>query len=169
MTFLTRAAFLLYAVAVLVAIWVQDHSGALSLGLFNENRAEYQGLSAASLVLFAAIAAVFVAEMLRRKPVPLAGALRGLIASFLLLELLLFAADVALVSRGSSFRLGGPYWEFQSASGDWVWGWGAVGSFAGPGAGVRRGLAPLVWEAEPRTGTWLLPLGRAARMSSASG
>ena len=36
-------------------------------------------------------------------------------------ETLLFAADVALVSRGSSFRLGGPYWEFQSASGDWVW------------------------------------------------
>ena len=121
MTFLARAAFLLYAIAVLAAIWVQDHSGALPLGLFNEGRREYEGLSVASLVLFAAIAAVFVAEMLRRKPIPLAGALRGLIASFLLLELLLFAADVALVSRGSSSRLGGPYREFESASGDWVW------------------------------------------------
>ena len=78
MTFLTRAAFLLYAIAVLAAIWVQDHSGALPLGLFNERRAEYEGLSAASLVLFAAIAALFVTEMLRRKPIPLAGALRGL-------------------------------------------------------------------------------------------
>jgi hypothetical protein len=121
MTFLARAAFLLYAISVLAAIWVQDHSGALPLGLFNEGRREYEGLSVASLVLFAAIAAVFVAEMLRRKPVPLAGALRGLIASFLLLELLLLAADLTLVSRGPSSRLGGPYREFESASGDWVW------------------------------------------------
>ena len=57
MTFLVRTAFLLYAIAVLVAIWIQDHSGALPLGLFNEGRREYQWLSAASLVLFAAIAA----------------------------------------------------------------------------------------------------------------
>jgi hypothetical protein len=59
--------------------------------------------------------------MLRRKPIPLAGVLRGLIASFLLLELLLFTADVTLVSRGPSSPLGGPYREFESASGDWVW------------------------------------------------
>ena len=59
--------------------------------------------------------------MLRRKPIRLAGALRGLIASFLILELLLFAVDATLVSRGSSSHLGGPYREFQSASGEWVW------------------------------------------------
>jgi len=121
MAFLTRTAFLLYAIAVLTAIWMQDHSGTLPLGLFNEGRREYQWLSAASLVFFAAIAALFVAEMLRRKPIRLAGALRGLIASFLLLELLLFSVDVTLVSRGSSSRLGGPYREFESAAGDWVW------------------------------------------------
>ena len=121
MTLLTRAAFLLYAIAVLAAIWVQDRSGALPLGLFNERRSEYEWLSLASAILFAVIAALFVAEMLRRKPIPLAGALRGLIASFLLLELLLFAVDVTLVSRGPASRLGGPYWEFPSASGDWVW------------------------------------------------
>jgi hypothetical protein len=121
MAFLARTAFLLYVIAVLTAIWIQDHSGALPLGLFNEGRREYEWLSAASLVFFAAIAALFVAEMLRRKPIRLAGAFRGLIASFLLLELLLFAADVTLVSRGPSSRLGGPYREFQSASGDWVW------------------------------------------------
>jgi hypothetical protein len=118
---LARIAFLLWAVAVLVAIWIQDHTGALPLGLFNEGRREYQWLSAASLAVFAAIAALFVAEMLRRKPIPPAGAVRGLIASFLLLELLLFAADVTLVSRGASSRLGGPYREFQSDSGQWVW------------------------------------------------
>jgi hypothetical protein len=121
MAFLARTAFLVYVIAVLTAIWIQDHSGTLPLGLFNEGRREYEWLSAASLVFFAAIAAVFVAEMLRRKPIRLAGALRGLIASFLLLELLLFAADVTLVSRGPSSPLGGPYWEFESASGDWVW------------------------------------------------
>jgi lysophospholipase L1-like esterase len=118
---LARIAFLLWVVAVLAAIWIQDHSGVLPLGLFNEGRREYEWLSAASLAVFAAIAALFVAEMLRRKPIPPAGALRGLIVSFLLLELLLFAADATLVSRGASSRLGGPYREFQSASGQWVW------------------------------------------------
>ena len=121
MALLARTAFLVYVIAVLTAIWIQDHSGTLPLGLFNEGRREFEWLSAASLVLFAAIAAVFVAEMLRRKPIRLAGALRGLIASYLLMELLLFAADVTLVSRGPSSPLGGPYWEFESASGDWVW------------------------------------------------
>jgi hypothetical protein len=121
MALLARAAFLLYAIAVLTAIWIQDHTEALPLGLFNEGRREYEWLSAASLVLFTAVAALFAAEMLRRKPIRLAGALRGLIASFLILELLLFAVDATLVSRGSSSRLGGPYREFQSASGDWVW------------------------------------------------
>ncbi len=116
-----RIAFLLWAVAVLVAIWIQDQTGALPLGLFNEGRAEYEWLSAASLAVFAAIAALFVAEMLRRKPIPPAGAIRGLIASFLLLELLLFAADATLVSRGASSHLGGPYRELQSDSGQWVW------------------------------------------------
>jgi lysophospholipase L1-like esterase len=118
---LVRIAFLLWVIAGLAAIWIQDHSGALPLGLFNESRREYEWLSAASLVLFAAIAALFVAEMLRRKPTLPAAALRGLIASFLLLELLLFAVDATLVSRGSSSRLGGPYWELESASGEWVW------------------------------------------------
>ena len=121
MAFLARTAFLVYVIAVLTAIWIQDHSGTLPLGLFNEGRREFEWLSAASLVFFAAIAAVFVAEMLRRKPIRLAGALRGLIASYLLMELLIFAADVTLVSRGPSSPLGGPYWEFESASGDWVW------------------------------------------------
>ncbi len=121
MVFLARSAFLLYVIAVLAAIWIQDHSGALPLGLFNEGRREYEWLSAASLVFFAAIAVLFAAEMLRRKPIPLAGALRGLIASFLFLELLPFTADVTLVSRGPSSPLGGPYREFESASGDWVW------------------------------------------------
>jgi hypothetical protein len=118
---LVRIAFLLWAVAVLVAIWIQDHTGALPLGLFNEGRPVYEYLSAASLAVFAAIAALFVAEMLRREPIPPAGAIRGLIASFLLLELLLFTADATLVSRGASSRLGGPYREFQSDSGQWVW------------------------------------------------
>ena len=118
---LARIASLLWAVAVLVAIWIQDHTGALPLGLFNEGRREYEWLSAACLAFFAAIAALFVAEMLRRKPIPPAGALRGMIVSFLLLELLLFAADATLVSRGASLRLGGPYREFQSDSGHWVW------------------------------------------------
>jgi len=121
MALLARAAFLLYAIAVLAAIWIQDHTEALPLGLFNEGRQEYEWLSAASLLFFSAVAALFAAEMLRRKPIRLAGALRGLIASFLILELLLFAVDATLVSRGPSSRLGGPYREFPSASGAWVW------------------------------------------------
>ena len=118
---LLRAAFLLWVIAGLAAIWIQDHSGALPLGLFNDGRREYDWLSAASLVLMLAMAALFLVEMLRRKPSPLAGALRGLIASFLLLELLLFAVDVTLVSRGPSSRLGGPYRELESASDGWLW------------------------------------------------
>ena len=121
MALLARTAFLLYAIAVLTAIWIQDHTEALPLGLFNEGRREYEWLSAACLLFFAAVAALLAAEMLRRKPIRLAGALRGLIASFLILELLLFAVDATLVSRGPSSRLGGPYREFPSASGDWVW------------------------------------------------
>jgi hypothetical protein len=120
-SFLVRTAFLFYVIAVLTAIWIQDHSGALPLGLFNEGRREYEWLSLASLVLFAAIAALFVTEMLLRRPTPPADVARGLIASFLLLELLVFAADVTLVSRGPSSSLGGPYREFESASGEWVW------------------------------------------------
>jgi hypothetical protein len=118
---LLRIVFLLWVIAGIAAIWIQDHSGALPLGLFNEGRREYEWLSAASLGLLVAIAALFLAEVLRRKPTPLAGALRGLIASFLLLELLLFAVDVTLVSRGPSSRLGGPYRELESGSGEWVW------------------------------------------------
>jgi hypothetical protein len=116
-----RAAFFLYLILVLAAIWIQDCSGALPLGLFNESRREYQWLSAASGVLCATMAALFAAEMIRRKPIPPAGALRGLIASFLLLEVLLLAADLTLVSRGASSRLGGPYRELASASGKWIW------------------------------------------------
>jgi hypothetical protein len=116
-----RSAFLLYVIAALVAMWLQDHSGLLPLGLFNEGRRQYEWISAACLIVFAGFAVLFVAELMRRRPIPPAPALRGLIVSFLLLELLLLAADLTLVSRGASARLGGPYRELESASGDWIY------------------------------------------------
>lgn len=116
-----RAVFLLYVVAALVAMWLQDHSSQLPLGLFNEGRAQYEWLAAACLIVFGCIAVLFAAELLRRRPTAPAPALRGLIVSFLLLELLLLVADRTLVSRGASARLGGPYRELETASGEWIY------------------------------------------------
>jgi hypothetical protein len=114
-----RLLFVAALAAVLAALWVQDHSGALPLGLFNAGRGAYAALSAACAVGAGLVLSVFVAELALGRPLALAGVLRGLLVSLVIVEILLFAADVTLLSRGGA-RFGGPYREVRGADGEWV-------------------------------------------------
>jgi len=103
--------------AAAAAVWLQDFGGALPLGLFNEGRAVFKGLAVITLagLLGAAVALVF--EVIRGRTLGLAGVVRGVLAAFLVTELLVTALDVGLVSRAGGAGLGGPYREAQGAAG----------------------------------------------------
>jgi len=120
MTRVPQLAALGLVLLVLAAILVQDHSGALPLGLFNQGRDLYAWLSALCLAGAAAVAAVFVVELATGRLRRLAGTLRALLVSLLLLEGMLLALDRLLVS-GPDSRLGGPYTERRTGDGRWVY------------------------------------------------
>jgi hypothetical protein len=102
------------ALASAAAIAVQDFSGALPLGLFNEGRETYAWLARASLAGTLALAAIFGFELARGRRAAWGGAARGLLASLLFLEGLVTAIDVWVVPRTA---LGGPYREAVSRAG----------------------------------------------------
>ena len=107
------------AIAMASAVALQDFSGALPLGLFNEGRETYAWLARASLAVALALAGIFGFELARGRATPLGGAARGLLASLVLLELLVTAVDVLVVSPSGATgpALGGPYREAVSPAG----------------------------------------------------
>ena len=113
------APFLLISLASAAAIAAQDLLGALPLGLFNEGRELYVSLSRAALAATLGGAAIFAWELVRGCATRLGGAARGVLVSLLLLEGLVTALDVLLVSRadGQGLALGGPYREVTSRAG----------------------------------------------------
>ena len=116
---LTAAPFLGLCLAAAAAVFRQDFGGALPLGLFNEGRELYAWLARAALAAALGLAALFAGELVRGRPSRAGGAARGILVSFLLLELLVTAVDVLLVSRPgvAEAALGGPYREATSSAG----------------------------------------------------
>jgi lysophospholipase L1-like esterase len=105
--------------AAIAAIVVQDHSGALPLGLFNERAHVYRWLSNACLAVLVGAATVFALEVVRGRRLALGSLLRRVGVSLLLLEGLVFAVDL-YVSRSPHARIGGPYFERANAAGEYV-------------------------------------------------
>lgn len=116
-----RIVFGLLAGAMALAIVLQDFGDALPAGLFNQGRGLLR--MASLLCLTAALGAlvVFGFELWRGGATPLGGAICGALTALLLLEVLLTAIDLTLVSRGSHAPLGGPYRELRSDAGGFVW------------------------------------------------
>ncbi len=115
-----RLALAALVVLGVAAILVQDHGDALPLGLFNQGRATYALLSHACLAAGVAALGVWALELAGRPVGGLGGALRGLLASFLLVELGVGVIDRTLASRTPDAPLGGPYWEQHSGPSGWV-------------------------------------------------
>jgi hypothetical protein len=111
------APFLVLSLASAAAILRQDLGGALPLGLFNDGRELYAWLSRAALAAALAAALVFGAELARGRLSRLGGALRGAFVSLALLEALVTALDVGLVSHPGGPELGGPYREATASDG----------------------------------------------------
>jgi hypothetical protein len=115
-------AFRLASVAVVgcavAALVIQDHTGALPLGLFNSRRGTYAMLSAASLVVSLVALAVLIFELLKERLSGVARALRWLLAAVILLEVLFLTADKAIVSANSNIQVGGTYYERTLRSGE---------------------------------------------------
>jgi hypothetical protein len=112
-----RLVFVAGLAAMVAAVPLQQL--ALPLGLFNTGREAYRAASWAAAALLLAGLGVLVAELRAGRALRLAGAVRGLLVAWLLLEALLAALDVTLVSRGAA-RLGGPYREVRGPDGGWV-------------------------------------------------
>ncbi len=116
-----RLAFAALVAASAAAIWIQDRTGALPLGLFNAGRETYDLLSWVALACAAALLGLFALEIRRGRALAVAGVARAALASLLLLELLLTGIDLTLASRGDDPPLGGPYRELRSRfDGDWL-------------------------------------------------
>jgi len=113
------APFLLLALAMAAAIAAQDVFGVLPLGLLNEGQALYTWLARAALAGTLLLAALFAVELARGRSIPLGGAMRGLLVALLIVEAMVTAFDVLLVSRGDGrgLEVGGPYREATSAAG----------------------------------------------------
>ncbi|MCP5066906.1 MAG: SGNH/GDSL hydrolase family protein [bacterium] len=107
-------------VGVLGAVIVQEFGTGLPLGLFNDGRETYEMLSMITLGVIIAALAVLAVEVFARRTLRVGAWVRGGLAAALLFEVMLFAIDVTLVSRGADPPLGGPYREFQTRSGDWI-------------------------------------------------
>ncbi len=112
-------AFALFA-ACGIALWIQDHTGALPLGLFNAGRETYARLSDAAAAAVLLGIALCAAQLVRGRALRGAGWLPGALAAAVLLELAVGALDCGLVSRSPEARLGGPYWERPGVAGRWV-------------------------------------------------
>jgi lysophospholipase L1-like esterase len=117
---LLRAPFAVALAASLAALWIQDWTRALPLGLFNERPPALRALSLGCLAAAAAGLALLLIDLGRERSLPAARALRGALAAFALLEALLYVLDVALVSRGAALAIGGPYRELRTRRGEWL-------------------------------------------------
>lgn len=148
------APFLALALAVAAAIAIQDFSDALPLGLFNEGRALYAWLARLALAGALFLVAVFGVELARGRLSALGGAARGAIVALLIVEGIVSAFDVLVVSRadGRGLAVGGPYREATSAAGTRVF-------LKRPHAGSPLGLRTAEPYAKQASGRRVLFLG----------
>ena len=149
---LLGAISLALALALLSAIVLQDFGGALPYGLFNEGSVLMRSASLACGVVLGLAALLFGYEAVSGRRVRAAAALRGLFVFFVIVEGLVTALDVLVVSAPEGVRLAGPYREAVSAQGTRVF-------LKAPHAGSPLGLRSV--EPHPRvpTGRRVLFLG----------
>lgn len=114
---LLAAVSLAVVLAAALAVVVQDHTGELPLGLWNEGAELYRAASHVALAGLLILGGVFAIECVASRRLPAAGTARGLLVALALTELLVTALDVGVVSRASGPALGGPYREVVSRAG----------------------------------------------------
>lgn len=116
---LAAAPALAFALLALAAIVIQDHTRALPLGLFNEGEYAYRWLSLVCLAGTVLACAVFASELSSGRRLAAGSLLRRLLVSFLLLEAIVTGFDL-VISKSPHVQLGGPYFERENSSGDFV-------------------------------------------------
>jgi lysophospholipase L1-like esterase len=113
-------ALLLVSLAV-VAIVVQDHTGFLPLGLFNEGERAYRWISLALLAALLLTGAVFAVELAGDRKLAAGALLRRILVSALMLEAIVCAFDTVLArSPHLDVPIGGPYYERANSRGEYV-------------------------------------------------
>jgi hypothetical protein len=110
----------LLLIAIATAIFIQDHTDVLPLGLLNKDRDQYTYLANACLIVTLAILVSLSVEAWRGRQWRFASAVRGCLTFLIVGELLLFGLDRLFVSKNPQSWLGGPYYERQTAHGTWV-------------------------------------------------
>jgi len=110
----------LLLIAIATAIFIQDHTDVLPLGLLNQERDQYTYLSNTCLIVTLAILVTLSVEAWRGRQWRFANAVRGCLVFLVVGELLLFVLDRLFVSKNPQSWLGGPYYERQTARGQWV-------------------------------------------------
>jgi hypothetical protein len=117
---IAKAGATLLLIAIATAIFIQDHTDVLPLGLLNKDRDQYTYLANACLIVTLAVLVSLSVEAWRGRQWRFASAVRGCLTFLIVGELLLFGLDRLFVSRNPQSWLGGPYYERQTAHGTWV-------------------------------------------------
>ena len=120
MHWIANAVSIVLSIAIIVAIFIQDHTNSLPLGLFNQNREQYAYLSDACLIVAIGISLILTTELFHHKRRRLGSALRAALGVLIAAELLLRTIDRQFISRNPQSTIGGPYYERQTARGSWV-------------------------------------------------
>jgi len=117
---IAKGGSILLVIAIATSMFIQDHTDVLPLGLLNQERQRYSYLADTCFILLLAILLILSVEAWRGVRWRVAGAIRGSLSLFLLTEILLLSVDCLLVSQNPHGWLGGPYYERQTARGNWV-------------------------------------------------
>ena len=117
---IAKGGSILLVILIATSIFVQDHTDVLPLGLLNQERQLYSYLADTCFILLLAILLILSVEAWLGVRWRVASAIRGILFLFLLTEILLLSMDRLLVSQNPHGWLGGPYYERQTASGNWV-------------------------------------------------
>ena len=137
----------LLLIAIATAIFIQDHTDVLPLGLLNQERDQYTYLSNTCLIVTLAILVTLSVEAWQGRQWRFANAVRGCLVFLVVGELLLFGLDRLFVSKNPQSWLGGPYYERQTADGTWVFLKKApIGSRSAFGAIIRTSVCPTIPE-----------------------
>ena len=88
----------LLLIAIATAIFIQDHTDVLPLGLLNKDRDQYTYLANACLIVTLAVLVSLSVEAWRGRQWRFASAVRGCLTFLIVGELLLFGLDRVFVS-----------------------------------------------------------------------
>lgn len=120
MNWVVRWGSLSLLMAIGIAIFVQDFTDVLPLGIYNQQRQQYQYLSYSCLAVTVLAFVILLVETRRGTWWGVAGIVRMGLFCFILVELFVFGVDHMLVSQNPQSGLGGPYYEKRTADGTWV-------------------------------------------------